>query len=135
MVDVYVPVMRSRVRWCSTWRAGGFDAHIVKDFETTFADSSCVSCGACAQACPTSAISDIFESKAVVADKKVRTVCTYCGVGCNLEVAVADDKVKSIQAPYDAAVNQGHTCLKGRYAFFLLQPPGPFAHTHDQKKW
>lgn len=101
----------------------GFDAHIVKDFETTFADSSCVSCGACAQACPTSAISDIFESKAVVADKKVRTVCTYCGVGCNLEVAVADDKVKSIQAPYDAAVNQGHTCLKGRYAFSFYNHP------------
>jgi formate dehydrogenase major subunit len=101
----------------------GFDAHIVKDFETTFADSSCVSCGACAQACPTSAISDIFESKAVVADKKVRTVCTYCGVGCNLEVAVADNKVKSIQAPYDAAVNQGHTCLKGRYAFSFYNHP------------
>ena len=101
----------------------GFDAHIVKDFETTFADSSCVSCGACAQACPTSAISDIFESKAVVADKKVRTVCTYCGVGCNLEVAVTDNKVKSIQAPYDAAVNQGHTCLKGRYAFSFYNHP------------
>ncbi|HMT00007.1 MAG TPA: formate dehydrogenase subunit alpha, partial [Saprospiraceae bacterium] len=101
----------------------GFDAHIVKDFETSFADSSCVSCGACAQACPTSAISDIFESKAVVADKKIRTVCTYCGVGCNLEVAVIDDKVKSIQAPYDAAVNQGHTCLKGRYAFSFYNHP------------
>ncbi|MBK7222474.1 MAG: formate dehydrogenase subunit alpha [Saprospiraceae bacterium] len=101
----------------------GFDAHIVKDFETTFADSTCVSCGACAQACPTSAISDIFESKAVVADKKIRTVCTYCGVGCNLEVAVIDDKVKSIQAPYDAAVNQGHTCLKGRYAFSFYNHP------------
>ncbi len=101
----------------------GFDAHIVKDFETSFANSSCVSCGACAQACPTSAISDIFESKAVVADKKIRTVCTYCGVGCNLEVAVIDDKVKSIQAPYDAAVNQGHTCLKGRYAFSFYNHP------------
>ena len=95
----------------------GFDAHIVKDFNTTFGESDCVSCGACAQACPTSAISDIFESKSVVADKKVRTVCTYCGVGCNLDVAVVHNKIKSIQAPYDAAVNQGHTCLKGRYAF------------------
>ncbi|MBK8700766.1 MAG: formate dehydrogenase subunit alpha [Saprospiraceae bacterium] len=95
----------------------GFDAHIVKDFDNVFAASDCVSCGACAQACPTSAISDIFESKSVVVDKKVRTVCTYCGVGCNLEVAVVNNEIKSIQAPYDAAVNQGHTCLKGRYAF------------------
>ncbi len=56
-------------------------------------------------------------------DKKVRTVCTYCGVGCNLEVAVVNDKVKSIQAPYDAEVNQGHTCLKGRFAFSFYEHP------------
>lgn len=95
----------------------GFDSHIVKGQETTFNLSDCVSCGACAQACPTSAISDVFESKSIAVDEKVRTVCTYCGVGCNLEVAVKGGKVKSIQAPYDAAVNGGHTCLKGRFAF------------------
>lgn len=95
----------------------GFESHIIKGFETSFLDSDCVSCGACAQACPTSAISDVFESKSVAFDQKVRTICTYCGVGCNLEVAVADGKVKSIQAPFDAEVNRGHTCLKGRYAF------------------
>ncbi|MFN0188220.1 MAG: formate dehydrogenase subunit alpha [Bacteroidia bacterium] len=95
----------------------GFDSHIVKSFNDSFFESDCVSCGACAQACPTSAISDVFESKSIVADKKVRTICTYCGVGCNLDVAVVDGKVKSIQAPFDAEVNQGHTCLKGRYAF------------------
>lgn len=95
----------------------GFDSHIVKGQETSFFDSDCVSCGACAQACPTSAISDVFESKSVAVDEKVRTVCTYCGVGCNLEVSVKSGKVKSIQAPYDADVNQGHTCLKGRFAF------------------
>ncbi len=101
----------------------GFDSHIVKSFNDNFKDSDCVSCGACAQACPTSAISDIFESKSVVADKKVRTICTYCGVGCNLEVAVTSGKVKSIQAPYDAAANGGHTCLKGRYAFSFYNHP------------
>lgn len=101
----------------------GFDAHIIKGFDTGFAESGCVSCGACAQACPTSAISDIFESKSIVADKKVRTVCTYCGVGCNLEVAVVNDTVKSIQAPYEAEVNEGHTCLKGRFAFSFYNHP------------
>ncbi len=101
----------------------GFDSHIVKSYEQSFFESDCVSCGACAQACPTSAISDVFESKSVVADKKVRTVCTYCGVGCNLDVAVVNGKVKSIQAPYDAEVNQGHTCLKGRYAFSFYNHP------------
>ncbi len=101
----------------------GFNSHIVKSNENNFFESDCVSCGACAQACPTSAISDVFESKSIVADKKVRTVCTYCGVGCNLEVAVVNGKVKSIQAPFDAEVNQGHTCLKGRYAFSFYNHP------------
>ena len=95
----------------------GFDSHIIKGMEVNFKESDCVSCGACAQACPTSAISDIFESKSIAFDQKVRTVCTYCGVGCNLDVAIKGGKVKSIQAPYDADVNQGHTCLKGRFAF------------------
>lgn len=101
----------------------GFDSKITKGNDVTFFESDCVSCGACAQACPTSAISDVFESKSVAVDKKVRTVCTYCGVGCNLEVSVVNDKVKSIQAPYDAEVNQGHTCLKGRFAFSFYDHP------------
>lgn len=101
----------------------GFDSHIIKSFENNFFESDCVSCGACAQACPTSAISDVFESKSIVADEKIRTICTYCGVGCNLDVAVVNGKVKSIQAPYDAEVNQGHTCLKGRYAFSFYNHP------------
>ncbi len=95
----------------------GFDSHIVKGSNQTFFESDCVSCGACAQACPTSAISDVFESKSIVAKEKTRTICTYCGVGCNLEVATINGEIKSIQAPYDAEVNNGHTCLKGRFAF------------------
>lgn len=102
----------------------GFDNHIIKGLDVNFNESDCVSCGACAQACPTSAISDVFESKAVVAGStKTRTICTYCGVGCNLEVTTVNGKVKSIQAPYDAEVNDGHTCLKGRYAFSFYNHP------------
>ncbi|RLD23302.1 MAG: formate dehydrogenase subunit alpha, partial [Bacteroidetes bacterium] len=95
----------------------GFDSKIIMGMDVNFAESDCVSCGACVQACPTSAISDIFESKNLVSRYKTRTICTYCGVGCNLEVATLNGEIKSISAPYDAEVNQGHTCLKGRYAF------------------
>ena len=95
----------------------GFNARIIKGMDTTFENSPCVSCGACSQACPTSAISDVFQSKAIMATKKTRTVCTYCGVGCNLEVATKGSEILSIQAPVDAEVNMAHTCLKGRYAF------------------
>jgi formate dehydrogenase major subunit len=101
----------------------GFDSKIVKGSNVSFFESDCVSCGACAQACPTSAISDVFHSKSVEADTKTRTICTYCGVGCNLEVASSSGEILSIQAPYDAEVNQGHTCLKGRYAFKFYNHP------------
>lgn len=101
----------------------GFDAHIVKGFDETFMSSDCVSCGACSQACPTSAISDVFQSKSIEAEEKTRTVCTYCGVGCNLEVSTRNGEILSIQAPYDAEANGGHTCLKGRYAFKFYDHP------------
>ena len=101
----------------------GFDSHIVKGSEVNFMESDCVSCGACAQACPTSAISDVYESKSVVGTETTRTICTYCGVGCNLEVSTVNGEIKSIQAPFDAEVNQGHTCLKGRYAFSFYNHP------------
>ncbi len=101
----------------------GFDAHIVKGKNESFFDSDCVSCGACSQACPTSAISDVFKSKSVGADTVTRTVCTYCGVGCNLDVSTKNGEILSIQAPFDAAANGGHTCLKGRYAFKFYNHP------------
>ncbi|HQU58567.1 MAG TPA: molybdopterin-dependent oxidoreductase, partial [Saprospiraceae bacterium] len=101
----------------------GFDNHIIKGMDTSFADSYCVSCGACVQACPTAAISDIFQPAAKSATDTVRTVCTYCGVGCNLEVAKRDNTILSISAPTDAAANHGHTCVKGRYAFRFYNHP------------
>ena len=101
----------------------GFDTKIIKGFDESFMESSCVSCGACSQACPTSAISDVFQSKAIAATEKTRTVCTYCGVGCNLEVSTNNGEILSIQAPYEAEANGGHTCLKGRYAFKFYDHP------------
>ena len=86
-------------------------------------DSPCVSCGACVQTCPTDALSDRYGTKTILADKVVRTVCTYCGVGCNIEVKVKDGMVRGIQAPPDAEVNRGHTCVKGRFAFEFYNHP------------
>lgn len=101
----------------------GFDSKIIKGLDQSFLESDCVSCGACSQACPTSAISDIFQSKAITATETTRTICTYCGVGCNLDVSTTNGEVVSIHAPYDAEVNEGHTCLKGRYAFKFYNHP------------
>lgn len=101
----------------------GFDSHIVKDQNVSFNESDCVSCGACAQACPTAAISDVFQSKSNNAEAITRTICNYCGVGCNLDVSTTNGEILSIQAPFDAEVNQGHTCLKGRFAFKFYKHP------------
>jgi formate dehydrogenase major subunit len=101
----------------------GFDSHIIKGINQSFMESECVSCGACAQACPTSAISDVFQSKAVHTGETKRTICTYCGVGCNLEVSTVNGEIVSIRAPYEAEANGGHTCLKGRYAFKFYNHP------------
>ncbi len=95
----------------------GFATRVVKGMDQNFAESDCVSCGACAQACPTAAICDVFESAKPRPESQIRTTCTYCGVGCNLLVDVRDEAVHSISAPYDSAVNPGHACVKGRYAF------------------
>ena len=74
----------------------GFDSHIIKGLDTTFEESPCVSCGACAQACPTIAISDIFAPLRPMANTTTRTTCTYCGVGCNLEVSTLDNEIMNI---------------------------------------
>ena len=101
----------------------GFAANIIKGFDSSFDLSKCVSCGACVQTCPTEALTDKYNSKTLIADQVVRTTCTYCGVGCQLDVSVIDGQIKGIQAPDDAEVNHGHTCLKGRFAFQFYNHP------------
>ncbi len=106
-----------------TMSGRGFESRITTDNDMMFGDSSCVSCGACAHTCPTDAISDVFQSKSANVDKKVRTTCSYCGVGCNLEASIKDGKVVAIDTPKETEVNAGHTCIKGRYAFGFYDHP------------
>ena len=106
-----------------TMSGRGFETRITTDNDMLFGDSSCVSCGACAHTCPTDAISDVFQSKSANVDNKVRTTCSYCGVGCNLEASIKDNKVVAINTPKETEVNAGHTCIKGRYAFGFYDHP------------
>jgi len=101
----------------------GYANRVICSLDQTFLESDCVSCGRCVQSCPTNALSDRYRAKTLAAEQRVRTVCTYCGVGCNLEALVQDSAIRAITAPADAEVNLGHTCVKGRYAFAYHNHP------------
>lgn len=93
------------------------ETKIISDSKGQFAESSCVSCGACADTCPTGAI----ENKQAIAfgmpEETVRSVCAYCGVGCEINAGVKDNKIVGIHPVQNAPVNKGHLCVKGRYAW------------------
>jgi formate dehydrogenase major subunit len=88
-----------------------------------FADSSCVSCGACVAVCPTGALSDVDRERTPASQRSVRTTCGYCGVGCQLDVQVYFDRVARIDGAADAVVNRGHLCVKGRYSHAFARHP------------
>lgn len=89
-----------------------------------FAGSDCVSCGACAAVCPTAAISDVDRLRADTQpeERVVHSTCSYCGVGCQLELHVAADDVARIEGA-DSVVNGGQLCVKGRYAHGFARHP------------
>ncbi|WP_456373013.1 formate dehydrogenase subunit alpha [Thiolapillus sp.] len=101
----------------------GQNSHIGIGQHQNFQEAGCVSCGRCVQTCPTNALHDRYRAKTLIEDRSVQTTCTYCGVGCNLEVKVKDGKIAAISGLESAAVNEGHTCLKGRYAFAYVHHP------------
>ena len=94
-------------------------SYIVPDSYGAFGDSTCVSCGACADVCPSGAIQDKSVLNGVPTSW-TKTTCPYCGTGCEMEVGVRDDKVVQVRPAKDAPVNHGHLCVKGRYAFGFI---------------
>lgn len=94
----------------------GSQARLIASAGGSFADGDCVACGACVDVCPTEAISDRDRVGAAVSAGTVRSTCGYCGVGCQVDIAVDGGRVTRIDAAKDAPVNRGHLCQKGRYA-------------------
>ncbi len=56
-------------------------------------------------------------------DRIVSTTCPYCGVGCNLQLHVKDDFIFKVTSPFDAVVNQGNLCVKGRFGYDYIYHP------------
>ena len=102
----------------------GFDNRISTEFDVTLPDSACVYCGNCIGVCPTNALQfkTEFDLRAEgnwrEEDQSVtRTVCSYCGVGCNLELHVQDNEIVKVTSPADHEVTHGHLCIKGRFGW------------------
>lgn len=100
----------------------GAHSMIVFDLDDPMGDSSCVSCGECAQACPTGALMPAANAGNTVADRIVESVCPYCGVGCLLNYHVKDDRIQFVEGR-DGPSNQSRLCVKGRYGFDYVHNP------------
>jgi predicted molibdopterin-dependent oxidoreductase YjgC len=109
----------------------GFDARVSTEHVVPLPESACVYCGNCIAVCPTGAL--MFRSESELrergdwredAQSVTRTICPYCGVGCNLELHVQDNEIVKVTSPDGHDVTQGNLCIKGRFGFTHVQARG-----------
>jgi formate dehydrogenase alpha subunit len=107
------------------WGVGqrGFDTHIVAGANTSMLEARCESCGACVAYCPTGALDNKLSFDLGQPDRVVTTTCTYCGVGCQLDLNVKDDRIIRVTSNPQASVNGMHLCVKGRYGYDFVHHP------------
>ena len=103
------------------------EAKIVFDFDDPMGKSTCVACGECVQACPTGALMpsvmlDENQTRVTYADKKVNSLCPFCGVGCQVTYQVKDEKVIYAEGR-DGPANHNRLCVKGRFGFDYIHHP------------
>ncbi len=106
----------------------GHDAKITFDFDDPMGVSTCVACGECVQSCPTGALmpANILDDKGAGDsqdfDREVKSVCPYCGVGCQLSFKIKDEKIAWVDG-IDGPSNENRLCVKGRFGFDYIQHP------------
>jgi formate dehydrogenase alpha subunit len=84
------------------------------------AQSVCQSCGECVARCPTGAL---MPKHVIPAQREVKTICPYCGVGCSLYLGIRGQKVVHVRGDYESPVNKGGLCVKGRYGIDFVNHP------------
>ncbi|KAA9132520.1 formate dehydrogenase subunit alpha [Marinihelvus fidelis] len=95
----------------------GFDSQVMASQGEGFMDSECVSCGACVDACPTTALEDTSVIRQGQPDAFQVTTCAYCGVGCGFRAETRDGEVVRMTPWKEGQANEGHACIKGRFAW------------------
>ena len=100
----------------------GAHSAIVFDLGDAMGASSCVACGECVQACPTGALMPKTQIGSQAVDKKVDSVCPFCGVGCLITYNVKDNTIVSVDGR-DGPANHGRLCVKGRFGFDYAHSP------------
>ncbi|HSV55366.1 MAG TPA: molybdopterin-dependent oxidoreductase, partial [Burkholderiaceae bacterium] len=100
----------------------GEHSKIVFDLDDSMGESTCVACGECVQACPTGALMPKTQIGSQVVDRKVDSVCPFCGVGCLITYNVKDEKIVSVDGR-DGPANHGRLCVKGRFGFDYAHHP------------
>ncbi|MEH6635186.1 MAG: formate dehydrogenase subunit alpha [Halioglobus sp.] len=95
----------------------GFDSRVSAGQGEAFMDSECVSCGACVQACPTATLTENSMIELGVPEHSTITTCAYCGVGCSFRAEMKGNTVVRMVPHKDGKANEGHACVKGRFAF------------------
>ncbi len=96
----------------------GWRDRVVADLGQPLGESSCISCGACFQVCPTGAIfskSSAYKGRSSECEQ-VTSVCPICGVGCEIKAFIKDNRVVKIDSP-DLSKPRGLLCRKGRFSF------------------
>ena len=95
----------------------GFASHVSAGMDEAFMESECVSCGACVQACPTGSLIEKSVITLGAPEHSVITTCAYCGVGCSFKAEMKGDEVVRMVPYKDGGANEGHSCVKGRFAW------------------
>lgn len=101
----------------------GIQNHIIAGAKTDLISARCESCGACVAYCPTGALDNKMSMSSGSPDRVVTTTCTYCGVGCQVDLHVRKERIIRVVSSKNAPVNGMHLCVKGRYGYDFVHHP------------